>query len=150
MRGRNKAIFIERVAWCCFPQISKDLVRFLRCISEGELDSPPRSPTYRPLHSPPHPPVATVDGEDLAFSFSISPQSRGSKPTTRGSLSRGSSVDKTHLTRTQSLEKSPKPSSHDNVIRAKSGSVSSAETRLVITPLLSSRNIVRIGERTVT
>ncbi|XP_048581598.1 guanine nucleotide exchange factor subunit RIC1 isoform X2 [Nematostella vectensis] len=121
----DKALELSR--W----EISKDLVRFLRCISDGELDSPPRTPTsVKPLHSPPHSPVSSVDGEDMNMPYAVTGQNRGSKPSSRGTLSRGPSLDKTYLMRTPSMDKAPisKGSSIADKQRTKSAtSTSSAD-----------------------
>lgn len=92
----------------CFSwQIAQDLVRFLRCIGADELDSPPRSPTYiKPHHPPPLSPTASVDGDDIPYV--VNPHARSSsvsKPPTRASLTRGSSMEKGFITRTPSTEK---------------------------------------------
>lgn len=88
-------------------QISRDLVRFLRCIGADELDSPPRSPTFvKSHHPPPLNPSASVDGEDITYVVNThSRSSSASKPPSRGSLTRGSSLDKSYLTRTSSMER---------------------------------------------
>ena len=96
-------IFVFFSLW----QIAQDLVRFLRCIGADELDSPPRSPTYvKPYHPPPLSPTTSVDGDDIPYV--VNPHARSSsvsKPPMRGSLTRGSSLEKGFITRTPSTEK---------------------------------------------
>ena len=90
------------------PQIARDLVRFLRCIGADELDSPPRSPTFvKPHHPPPLSPSASVDNDNIPYVVNPHPRSTSvSKPPSRASLTRGSSLEKGYLTRTSSIEKS--------------------------------------------
>ena len=89
------------------PQIARDLVRFLRCIGADELDSPPRSPTFvKPHHPPPLSPAASVDNDDIPYT--VNPHARSSsvtKPPSRGSLTRGGSIEKAYITRTSSSDK---------------------------------------------
>ena len=91
-----------------FSQIARDLVRFLRCISADELDSPPRSPTFvKPHLPPPLSPSSSVNNDDIPYVVNTHPRSTNiSKPPSRASLTRGSSMDKGFLTRTSSIEKS--------------------------------------------
>jgi len=104
---QHATILLDKALDSCKWNIAQDLVRFLRCIGADELDSPPRSPTYvKPHHPPPSSPTASVDGDDIPYV--VNPHARSSnvsKPPTRGSLTRGSSMEKGFITRTPSTEK---------------------------------------------
>lgn len=105
---QHATILLDKALDGCKWNISKDLVRFLRCIATDELDSPPRSPTFvKPHHGPPLSPAASVDSDDIPYVINPHPRSTSvSKPPSRGSLTRGSSMEKGYLTRTSSVEKS--------------------------------------------
>lgn len=85
-------------------QIARDLIRFLRCIAADDLESPPRSPTFiKSHHPPPLSPSATVNSEDISYVVNTHPRSVSAS--SRGSLTRGNSLDKGSLTRTGSTDK---------------------------------------------
>lgn len=104
---QHATILLDKALDGCKWNIARDLVRFLRCIGADELDSPPRSPTFvKPHHPPPLSPAASVDNDDIPYT--VNPHARSSsvtKPPSRGSLTRGSSIEKAYITRTSSSDK---------------------------------------------
>lgn len=113
---QHATILLDKALDSCKWTIARDLVRFLRCIAADDLESPPRSPTFvKSHHPPPLSPSASVDSEDIPYLVNPHPRSASvSKAPSRGSLTRGSSLDKGYLPRTSSLKRPSELETPDN------------------------------------
>lgn len=127
---QNKAVYkINVVLVLDVFQIARDLIRFLRCIAADDLESPPRSPTFiKSHHNPNLSPSATVSSDDVSYLVNTHPRSVSAS--SRGSLTRGNSLDKGSLTRNSSTDKLGSLS--------RSGSDKARKSLMPISPTLTS------------
>ncbi|XP_029180425.2 guanine nucleotide exchange factor subunit RIC1-like [Acropora millepora] len=126
---QHATILLDKALESCRWTIARDLIRFLRCIAADDLESPPRSPTFiKSHHNPNLSPSATVNSDDVSYLVNTHPRSVSAS--SRGSLTRGNSLDKGSLTRNGSTDKLGSLS--------RSGSDKARKSLIPISPTLTS------------
>ncbi|KAK2569545.1 Guanine nucleotide exchange factor subunit RIC1 [Acropora cervicornis] len=126
---QHATILLDKALESCRWTIARDLIRFLRCIATDDLESPPRSPTFiKSHHTPALSPSVTVNSDDVSYLVNTHPRSVSSS--SRGSLTRGNSLDKGSLTRNGSTDKLGSLS--------RSGSEKARKSLMPISPTLTS------------